>query len=414
MRWSGNRAMVALIAATVALKVAILLTSQRWADADESVIGVMALHILHMGARPIYFWGQNYGGGGAIEAYLAAPLFGLFGSSSIVLKLVPALIFVATSILLFVMARPLYGETVALASTALFAFGSPLAQWFAKARGGYAETVPDSINPVHRIETEREPRAIALAFIGPRLGDGIRILQPGADRTTPGCGGCLSPLVPGAKSIRRDDRDDVAGFPDRNPAVYNLQYRQRRRKLQIHHRSGSVGGPWRGPPDAGLDEVVSSAVSGRQHRSVSAELTGLRLHRGNTLRRTGALCLRDCDWQTREEEQPHRSAIGLAPRDLDRVRLIVSTNRLEPEVLSSSLSHPRAADGRRLVAPSLRSRSRSKRPAFACPGSFAEGSSRWVSAPISPAFELQPQRMSYGSRTGASSTSKSRVIPSPK
>ncbi len=52
---------------------------------DTAVVGLMAMHILHNGERPLFFYGQSYFG--ALEAWLAAALFKLFGISEEVLTL---------------------------------------------------------------------------------------------------------------------------------------------------------------------------------------------------------------------------------------------------------------------------------------------------------------------------------------
>ena len=51
---------------------------------DEAVTGEMALHILK-GEPQLFFWGQPYMG--ALEAYLSAFLFYLFGASGFVLHM---------------------------------------------------------------------------------------------------------------------------------------------------------------------------------------------------------------------------------------------------------------------------------------------------------------------------------------
>src|SRR5690242_4854120 len=77
---------VALLLLALAAIYRLVLLARGWPalDSDEAVIGLMARHILH-GERPTFFWGQNYMG--PFEAYFAALLFVLFGSSSFVLGL---------------------------------------------------------------------------------------------------------------------------------------------------------------------------------------------------------------------------------------------------------------------------------------------------------------------------------------
>jgi hypothetical protein len=83
----------ATLAATLSLGV-LWWRNGAFMDSDEAVAGNMALRLLHQGQWPVYYWGQEYMG--AIEAYLAAPLLWLFGTSVQVLKLVPVLFALVT------------------------------------------------------------------------------------------------------------------------------------------------------------------------------------------------------------------------------------------------------------------------------------------------------------------------------
>ena len=58
-------------------------------DSDEAVVGLMVRHILH-GEFTTFFWGQAYGG--SQEALLTAPVFAVFGSSWLALRIVPLLL----------------------------------------------------------------------------------------------------------------------------------------------------------------------------------------------------------------------------------------------------------------------------------------------------------------------------------
>ncbi|MFN7954585.1 MAG: hypothetical protein U0610_22875 [bacterium] len=109
-------------------------------DSDEAVIGLMARHILAHGARPIFFYGQEYMG--AFEAYVAAAAFALAGASTLALKgtmLVLDLLLVLSFVALGRAALDrragwLAGLYAALAPAFLAIYGL-------KARGGYVETV---------------------------------------------------------------------------------------------------------------------------------------------------------------------------------------------------------------------------------------------------------------------------------
>jgi hypothetical protein len=107
-------------------------------DSDEAVVGLMARHILHRGEWPVFYWGQEYLG--AVEAYLAAGLFAIFGSSVRVLKLVPVLFTVFTAPIAAQLAHMAVGRRGAL--FAAFVFATPpvaFTIWSIKTRGGFTE-----------------------------------------------------------------------------------------------------------------------------------------------------------------------------------------------------------------------------------------------------------------------------------
>jgi hypothetical protein len=54
-------------------------------DADQAVFGLMAKHLAELRAFPVFMYGQSYILG--VEAWMAAPLFALFGASATALKL---------------------------------------------------------------------------------------------------------------------------------------------------------------------------------------------------------------------------------------------------------------------------------------------------------------------------------------
>lgn len=67
-------------------------------DSDQAVIGLMAKHLAHGRAFPLFMYGQNYMLG--IEAWMAAPLFLLFGVSVAALKLPVLAVNLAIALLL--------------------------------------------------------------------------------------------------------------------------------------------------------------------------------------------------------------------------------------------------------------------------------------------------------------------------
>lgn len=111
-------------------------------DGDEALVGIQAESIASGTAHPlpVFFPGQHYMG--ALEAYLAAGLFRLFGPSIPLLRLVPLAFALLLVALTYELARRVVGRQGAIVA-ALLAALSPLyvEVWSLKARGGYEETL---------------------------------------------------------------------------------------------------------------------------------------------------------------------------------------------------------------------------------------------------------------------------------
>jgi hypothetical protein len=133
----GPRALLLLILlAGAVLRLALLLGPYSEIDADEAVVGLMALNIPR--ELPPFFWEQHYLG--SLEAFAAAAVFTVAGPSSAALKLVPAIFSLAFVGLVYASARLAFGAGPALLAALYLAIPpSFLAVWSVKARGGYAE-----------------------------------------------------------------------------------------------------------------------------------------------------------------------------------------------------------------------------------------------------------------------------------
>lgn len=86
-------------------------------DSDEAVWGLMARHLLH-GHWSTFFWGQSYGG--TIETVLTAGVFGIFGTSTVALKLVPTVLYALAALLVWRVGRRIVGEQAGRVAAALF------------------------------------------------------------------------------------------------------------------------------------------------------------------------------------------------------------------------------------------------------------------------------------------------------
>ncbi len=129
--------LLSILLVALALRLYLLAGPQTELEGDEAIVGLMARHILQ-GERPVFYYMQPYMG--SLEAYLAAAIFAVAGSSTFALKLVPlaaALVFTA---LVFATGYRVGGLAAAILS-GLYVAVPPafLALWSLKARGGYVE-----------------------------------------------------------------------------------------------------------------------------------------------------------------------------------------------------------------------------------------------------------------------------------
>ncbi len=133
-----NRKLVFII-----ITLGVILRLLHWAlpvmDSDMAVTGLMAMHILK-GEFPTFFWDQDYCG--AIEAYLVSVFFAIFGVSRYTLNIVPVLESILFMILMYILARRIFGEKVGIL-TLLFTAVPPvyLAVNTVLARANYVENL---------------------------------------------------------------------------------------------------------------------------------------------------------------------------------------------------------------------------------------------------------------------------------
>jgi 4-amino-4-deoxy-L-arabinose transferase-like glycosyltransferase len=130
--------LAAILLLGAGVRLAVIFSPLGEIDGDEAVVGLMARHIAFLGERPVFYYGQPYLG--SLEAFSAAPLFVLFDSSTLALKLIPTLYSLGFLTISAIVARRLFGVGPALATAAYLAMPPSMwAVWSTKARGGYAE-----------------------------------------------------------------------------------------------------------------------------------------------------------------------------------------------------------------------------------------------------------------------------------
>ena len=102
--------------AGIALRAFVYVSVLGSTNSDEAVLGLMARHVLH-GEFTTFLWGTPYGG--PQEAWLAAPLFAVFGSSVAALRVVPIALDIVGVFLVWRVGRRTIGEGPAVIAAAL-------------------------------------------------------------------------------------------------------------------------------------------------------------------------------------------------------------------------------------------------------------------------------------------------------
>src|SRR5689334_19854305 len=85
-----------ILLAGIILRFFIFLTTERYADMGEALVGFMARDILYGKNFPILMYHHSFEGGGALMAYFLVPFIWIFGVSSFALKLSTFFIFSLT------------------------------------------------------------------------------------------------------------------------------------------------------------------------------------------------------------------------------------------------------------------------------------------------------------------------------
>jgi 4-amino-4-deoxy-L-arabinose transferase-like glycosyltransferase len=140
-RWDPLWLFVCAAAIVIGLVVRIVLLNRYYLipDGDQSVLGLMARHVLQ-GERPVFYWGQSYTGSG--EAYVTAALFRVFGQSNFLLHLAPLTASALFTVLTAAVAWRLYGPVVASLTCAFLGVGpTMLVDWSFWAGSGYLEAM---------------------------------------------------------------------------------------------------------------------------------------------------------------------------------------------------------------------------------------------------------------------------------
>ncbi len=120
----GKYGLVALLIIALAIGLRLLLAALGWpaTNSDEDTIGLMARHIAYNGEHPVVFYTRNYLG--AVEAYLGAAFFRLFGPSVFTLRLGIILLDALFFASMYLLINLLYTKRLAIYVLVLLGLGS--------------------------------------------------------------------------------------------------------------------------------------------------------------------------------------------------------------------------------------------------------------------------------------------------
>lgn len=171
------RAALAAGSAGLAYRVGLLIAGLPPTNSDEATMGLMARHILAGERVPAFFYGQHYMG--ALEAYLAVPVFAMFDSSTAGLRVATVAFYAAFLFAMYQLTRRLFSPWFAVAVVGLLAVGSDrVLKNQIIAGGGYPEMnalgAALLLGAVVLAQTERSRRGVSgYALLG--LGAGLAL-----------------------------------------------------------------------------------------------------------------------------------------------------------------------------------------------------------------------------------------------
>ena len=134
-RWISYLTFFTLFAVALIIRLYLLITTQHFLDGDESLVGLMAKHILENGEHPLFWYGLHYNGGGSWEAHLGALMLQLFGYSDISLKLVALVFSLGILVFLYFWVKENFGFYNASFTIFFYVFSTSFVSWNLKLRG---------------------------------------------------------------------------------------------------------------------------------------------------------------------------------------------------------------------------------------------------------------------------------------
>ena len=160
--------LIVILVLTAAARFTILFESQTHVHHDEAIIGLMGKHISEGRYFPFYMYGQPYNAGAALESYVAAISFDIFGVGVIPLKGCIVTMSLVCLGLFYRMALQLYGQRTAVLATLVFALSPSLLKWHFQVRGysWYFLSIPILLNLFFSIESRSSSKTKKIFLLG--------------------------------------------------------------------------------------------------------------------------------------------------------------------------------------------------------------------------------------------------------
>jgi len=160
---ASSRALWLALGVGAILRLLLLRLPRLWYD--EATSGLLGLSVLK-GELPIYFFGQSFMG--ALDGFLAAPVFWVLGVSARTLELVPVLLALVSVVLTLRLAHDAFGPRAALFTAILLALPPDfLLFWAHEARNHYPLTlVFGSLALLLALRAPAAPRGRAVVLFG--------------------------------------------------------------------------------------------------------------------------------------------------------------------------------------------------------------------------------------------------------
>ena len=128
--------LVVILAITaLAMRLFLIFTSRHFVDGDESIVGLMAKHIIDGKGFPLFWYGIHYNGGGAWEAYLGALTMTIAGYSDYALRFSPLIVSMILFLFLWLWTKENFRLKTAVLSLYFYVFSVSFIQWNLKLRG---------------------------------------------------------------------------------------------------------------------------------------------------------------------------------------------------------------------------------------------------------------------------------------